>query len=299
MVRLQAIVPSLKRRLQKLLGPSVELIWIPCPQIDVLAGDLAKVEDVIFDMGVRATAAMPFGGRLVVETANIDLDDATAAVQQLKAGPHVMMEMTCLRQAGPSSSFTDAVARIERIPGAWIEFDFSRAYSAIRALGGQICEYNEPGRALTIRAFFVSEIEISTCVQDLPVSNDELKQQLRILLVEDEGYVRDVACEILESEGYQVFTARTGKEALEVFENNGPVELLLTDVIMPGMNGHELAAQLSSVNPNLKTIYMSGYTDHFGTKIQPANPGLTFLQKPFTLESLTTKVKQVLDSDAV
>jgi DNA-binding NtrC family response regulator len=119
------------------------------------------------------------------------------------------------------------------------------------------------------------------------------EEEIRILLVEDETYVRDVACEILESEGYQVLTAKSAKEALHMFEDRGPIDLLLTDIVMPGMNGQDLARQLTSRHPALKTIYMSGYADVFGS---PKGQELTrsFIQKPFTLESLTEKVKEVL-----
>jgi DNA-binding NtrC family response regulator len=122
---------------------------------------------------------------------------------------------------------------------------------------------------------------------------NEEANPVRILLVEDEAYVRNVACEILESEGYQVLTASTAKEALNVFEKRGPVELLLTDIVMPGMNGHDLARHLTSRFPGLKTLFMSGYTDSF--VLQTGQEWRrSFIQKPFTLEALTRKVREVL-----
>jgi CheY-like chemotaxis protein len=122
---------------------------------------------------------------------------------------------------------------------------------------------------------------------------NEEASPVRILLVEDEAYVRNVACEILESEGYQVLTAGTAKEALSVLEKGGPVELLLTDIVMPGMNGHDLARQLTLRFPGLKTLFMSGYTDSF--VLQTGQEWRrSFIQKPFTLETLTNKVKEVL-----
>jgi DNA-binding NtrC family response regulator len=115
----------------------------------------------------------------------------------------------------------------------------------------------------------------------------------RILLVEDETYVRNVACEILESEGYQVFTASTAKEALSTFDQREPIDLLLTDIVMPGMSGQDLARQLTSRVPGLKTLFMSGYTDGFVSQTGQ-EWRRSFIQKPFTLEGLTTKVKEVL-----
>jgi CheY-like chemotaxis protein len=292
MVRLQGLAPSLKRRFQRLFGPKVEIIWIPTSELDCIGLDLAPLEDIVFEIAVRARSAMPYGGRLVVEWANIHIDDAPDATKELKAGRYVMLEMTCLRQDPTEAPFSGATSTPATLPEEWLQSDFEQAQSTIRSLGGEICEYNEPGRALTMRAFFPSGKEdFAGGVRE----GDELKP-CRILLVEDEAYVRDVASEILQSEGYEVFTARTGKEALQVVELNGPVHLLVTDVVMPGMNGHQLAEQLTSLHPGLKTIYMSGYNEAVSAVSTCLESNRAFIQKPFTLEHLTTKVKQVLDS---
>jgi len=288
MVRLKTLVPSLKRRFQKLLGPRVEMIWISNAELDSLNGKLVWIEDVVFDMAIRARNAMPFGGRLVIESANIRIDEATA---DLQAGRYVMFEMTCLRRDPSELGAGEIVDELPTFNDEVLHHDRGHSEKLISSIGGQICEYNEPGRALTIRAFFPSVPEFSSSMREFVV-NDESKE-IRILLVEDEGFVRDVACEILESEGYEVLTARTGKEAIEIFRSRGPIHLLLTDVVMPGMNGRDLAEQLTSLSPELKTIYMSGYTDAYG--VQPIQDmQLSFIQKPFTLESLTLKVKQIL-----
>ena len=121
-------------------------------------------------------------------------------------------------------------------------------------------------------------------------------ERQRILLVEDEKFVRDVACEILEAEGYEVLSARTGMEALNLFKHSGPIQLLVTDMVMPGMNGRDLADKLTSICPGLKTLYMSGYNEEFGDHPLPSlDASLPFLSKPFTAESLSAKVKELLD----
>jgi CheY-like chemotaxis protein len=143
-----------------------------------------------------------------------------------------------------------------------------------------------------LRAFFPSAATvIYSDDEGFCVEQSDLRT---ILLVEDETYVRNVALEILESAGYEVLVAGTGKEALDLFEQHGPVKLLLTDVVMPGMNGRELAKELTKLQPNLKTIYMSGYTDNPSIRQDFASPDIVFIQKPFTLESLTTKVREVM-----
>ncbi len=125
---------------------------------------------------------------------------------------------------------------------------------------------------------------------------DELPtHHCRILLVEDEAFVRDVASEILAEDGYQVLAARTGTEAMSLFHQSGPIQLLVTDMVMPGMNGRDLAEKLGSLSPGLKTIYMSGYNEDFGDHPAPLlDKSLPFLQKPFTAEELSSKVKEVL-----
>lgn len=125
----------------------------------------------------------------------------------------------------------------------------------------------------------------------------ERKGRCTILLVEDEAFVRNVACEILEEAGYEVLTARTGSEAILLFQERGPMQLLVTDMVMPGMNGRDLADKLTSVCPALKTLYMSGYNRDFGDDPLPvAEMHEPFIQKPFTMESLSAKVKEVLNS---
>ena len=294
MVAVRALAPSLKSRFQRLFGPQVEITWIRSSELDHVTGDLAWMEDIVFDMAVRARNAMPYGGRLVVEWANIELDDNTGN-PQLRPGRYVMLEMTCLRK--DPEQLMDAMdsQRISRHPEEWLQCDFDHAQSRIRSHGGEIWEYNEPGHARTIRAFFPSS-KYDAMTPEL--AEGEALKVSRILLVEDEGYVRDVACEILQSEGYEVLTARTGDEALQLVQQNGPIELLLTDVVMPGMNGHELAERLMALHPGLKTIYMSGYSEGVSVVSSCLKTDRAFIQKPFTLEHLTTTVKQVLNSTA-
>lgn len=292
MVRLKNLAPSLKRRFQRLFGPHVELIWVSTAELDCVAGELDWIEDVLFDMVLRARAAMPFGGRVVIEWANIHLDHTTGASQGLQSGRYVMLEMTCLRQDPSELHAIAPNSSLSRLSDPWPHCDFAQARAMISSLGGQVCEYNEPGKALTIRAFFASAHE-NEGIQDYPVN--DVVNTCRILLVEDESYVRDVACEILQSEGYDVLTAGTAKEALQVITENGPVHLLLTDVVMPGMNGRDLAAKLKSLHPDLKTIFMSGYSEGVGFHQLSYDPMSPFIQKPFTLESLTTMVKHVLN----
>jgi len=287
---------SLKRRICRLMGNRIEVIWIRGCDLDPVIGERDWIEQAILETALRARSAMPYGGRLVVETCNLDLDDCSAATELLTAGRYVMFEMTCLRQSLESFSAVDLVpSSIDLDDDLWLHPQPTESLSILRAIGGNISEYNEPGRALTLRTFLPSAATVIYSDEEdfvLPPSpNTET-----ILLVEDESYVREVACEILESAGYTVVAANSAKEALAMFEKDGPFHLLVTDIVMPGMNGRELAKKLLSLKPDLKTIYMSGYTDSAIVRQDLQSSEHMYLQKPFTLESLTEKVRSVLNS---
>ncbi len=288
---------TLKRRIQRLVGNRIELVWSKGSELDPVSGEPEWIEQSILEIALRARSAMPYGGRLIIEGCNLDLDEFSAAAVALTAGRYVMLEMTCSR---PSLA---AVVEHDDLPYLLdytddLSFEStSDSMNILQSLGGTICEYNEPGRALTVRVFLPSAATLVYSdeeVINLPAPSDPET----ILLVEDESYVRDVACEILESAGYHVISASTGKEALAAFEKHGAVNLLLTDVVMPGMNGHTLSNQLTALQPGLKTIYMSGYTESSLLRHDLEVDNILYVQKPFTLESLTNKVKEVLASPA-
>ena len=292
MVTVQHLAPSLRRRFHVLFGSAIEIIWIAPPALDLISGDLVWIENIVFEMGVRARAALPFGGRLVVEWANIQLE-ANVLDLHLDPGHYVMLELTCMREDPENLNIQEPFTPVF----GFSSVDCRDVEPLILSLGGCIYEYNEPGRGLTIRAFFPCVHVPDSAKQDLAVNNDQ--PLTRILLVEDEGLVRDVACEILELEGYEVFVARTAKDAVRIFEEEGPVHLLLTDLLMPGMDGEHLSRELKALNPRLKTIYMSGYTESWLTRFNQEEVQQSFLQKPFTMEALTAKVKEVLARTAI
>ncbi len=227
---------SLKRRIHRLLGNRIELIWIRGCDLDPIIGEPEWIEQALLEMALRARAAMPYGGRLVVESCNLELDEFSAAAEVLSSGRYVMFEMTCLRNTPGLDLDIDVLPfSLEIEDDLWLNPHLTQSLEILRAIGGNICEYNEPGRALTLRAFLPSAATVvysdeEDFVLTQPATSDT------ILLVEDENYVREVACEILESAGYNVIVARGAKEALAVFEKHGPFMLLVTDVVMPGMD---------------------------------------------------------------
>jgi len=277
---------SLKRRILRLMGNRIEVIWIRGCDLDPVVGETEWIEQVLLETALRARAAMPYGGRLVVETCNVELDEFSAAAEILTAGRYVMFEMTCLRHSPANATVIDMPSfPFDIEDDLWLHSQPTESLHVLRAIGGNVCEYNEPGRALTLRTFLPSAATVIYSDEEdfvmPPSPNTEA-----ILLVEDENYVREVACEILESAGYTVVSATSAKEALAMFEKDGPFHLLVTDIVMPGMNGRELAKKLLALKPDLKTIYMSGYADSAILRQDLQSSEHMYLQKPFTLESL-------------
>jgi CheY-like chemotaxis protein len=288
-MRQRTLLNSLHRRFQKLFGPRVEIGWISAPALDCIAGDILTVEDILFDIAARARNKMTNGGRIVVEWANVSVEPGSQFSDALTPGRYILVEVTCLRQA-QFAGFPFALDVCD-LGFPILACDFKQSQAKIRFLGGELWEYNEPSSALTLRALFPSTSKPSAYEEyELAQSSESVQ----VLLVEDEGFVREVACEMLESEGYIVYTARTAKEALQIFEQNSPIHLLVTDVVMPGMNGQELSKALTNKRPELKTLYMSGYSDHAAAKCSQLELEKSFIQKPFTLEGFTAKVKQLL-----
>ena len=287
MIDLNPVLPSLKQRMQRLLGKHIELLWISGAKLDKVRGETVNLEHALLELALRARLSLPFGGKVMVETANVEFDDSLAREASLLPGRYVLLEMTCVRLTreenspfGPTSvashSFTDTTLIAREI---------------LTNSGGGLQEYSEPGKALTFRAYLSTAAQTGSA--SMPIIDPNTRPT--ILLVEDEAFVRDVACEILQSLGYQVIPASNADEAMRLFNERQPIHLLLTDVVMPGMNGSDLAEQLKLMDPTLKTIYMSGYTSNPLVRKGFANPRIAYLQKPFTLEALGKKVKEVLD----
>jgi two-component system cell cycle sensor histidine kinase/response regulator CckA len=295
MFELDDQLPALRQRIRRLVGNRIEVRWVRGCPLDSVIGEPDTIEQAILEMALRSRAAMPFGGMLLVESCNLELDDSCSVNDMLPAGRYVMFEMTCLRKSPTDVLLCETLPLDAAADESWRESGLGSSSEIVRSIGGAICEYNEPGRSLTLRIFLPSAARIVYSDEEgftvtQTAGNDT------ILLVEDEGYVRDVACEILESAGYTVITATTAGEALAMFEQYGPVALLVTDVVMPGMNGRDLSLRLTSRQPGLKTIYMSGYTDNAVIRHDFEAHSHTYLQKPFTMETLTNKVKEVLAS---
>jgi signal transduction histidine kinase/CheY-like chemotaxis protein len=314
LVDLNSIVASIHAMLQRLLGETINLVTVTAPDLGGVKADPGQMEQMILNLCVNARDAMPDGGRLTVRTANVDLDEAAAArLSDTRPGPYVLLEV------GDTGVGMDAETRSHlfepffttKEQGKGTGLGLSTVYGTVKQSGGHIRVESEPGRGSTFTVYLprvaapVAPPERPAA--DPPVARSGAAAQATltpgrgetILLVEDAQRVRAVVREILEMSGYVVLEARHGAEALEISNRHaGTIHLLVTDVVMPQMSGRELAQRLATLRPELKVLYMSGYTDDAIVRHGVLASGIAFLSKPFTPDALALKVREVLDGVA-
>ena len=299
---LNRVIDHTEKMLRRLIGEDIQLVTIPAPGLGRVRVDPSQMEQVILNLAVNGRDAMPYGGTLTIETANIDVDKTF--VQQhpgLAPGPHVLLVVsdtgTGMDTETRSHLFEPFFTTKEVGKGTGL--GLTTVYSIVTQSGGDIWVYSEPGQGSTFKIYWPRVDEADTSTQPGRTSSLLPRGSETILLVEDEEMVRTLAGRILTGAGYTVLKVENGQAALQLNEKySQPIHLLLTDVIMPGMSGRELAEQLRAVRPDIKVLYMSGYTDSAIVRHGVLEPGTTFLNKPFTPDTLTRKVREVLEVTA-
>jgi len=296
---LNVVVADVERILQRLIGEDVNLAFFPGQGLGRVLADPNQVEQVLMNLAVNARDAMPRGGRLTIETQNVDVDDAVAArMLGIKAGPFVLLAVS----DNGSGMDPETQAHIfdpfftTKEHGKGTGLGLSTVYGIVKQSGGYIFVQSEIDRGSAFK-IYLPRVERTTDPRlDLaPAAPAFGPAEETILLVEDEQMVRELVRQLLVQQGYTVLTASGGAEALGHSQRHpGPIHLLLTDVVMPQMSGRELAIFLASSRPDTRVLYMSGYTDdaifHHGV----LEPGTAFIQKPFTPETLEASIRQVL-----
>jgi PAS domain S-box-containing protein len=299
-IDLNAIVLGLDKLLGRLMGEHIEMVTRCAPNAGHVKADPAQVEQVIMNLVVNARDAMPQGGRLTVETLNVDLDSAYARDHiAVKPGPYVMLAVS---DSGIGMS-PETVAHIfepfytTKESGRGTGLGLSTVYGIVKQSGGYIWVYSEPGKGTTFKVYLPRVAEQVEAKPDPSEISAPGKGSETILLVEDEEAVRELAIRILSAKGYSVVAAKSTKEAEQLSEKyTGRIHLLLTDIIMPGTSGRELARRITARHPRTRVLYMSGYTDNVLAQGGVLEAGLSFLQKPFSPGALVRKVRDVLDS---
>ena len=299
-IDLNAIVLGLDKLLGRLMGEHIQMVTRCGASAGHVKADPAQVEQVIMNLVVNARDAMPKGGRLMVETVDVDLDSTYARDHvAIKPGPYVMLAVS---DSGIGMS-PETVAHIfepfytTKESGHGTGLGLSTVYGIVKQSGGYIWVYSEPGKGTTFKVYLPRVAEPAEAKPEAVETPAAGKGSETILLVEDEEAVRELASRILSAKGYSVVAAKSVREAEQFAkEHTGTIHLLLTDIIMPGTSGRELARRITARHPKTRVLYMSGYTDNVLAQGGVLEAGLAFLQKPFTPNALVQKVRDVLDS---
>jgi two-component system, cell cycle sensor histidine kinase and response regulator CckA len=292
---LNEVLAGMEKMIRRLLGEHIELTLAPAAELGRILADRGNIEQVIMNLLVNARDAMPRGGRLTIETSNINVDEAFARTHLgAEPGPYVLLAVTdtgigmdrATRQRIFEPFFTT------KEPGKGTGLGLSTVFGIVKQCRGGVWVYSEPGHGTTFKIYLP---ETQAPLEELAApSPTELTGNETILLCEDEEAVRGVAQRILERYGYRVLVATDALDAAAIGEAQGQeIDLLLTDVVMPLMSGVTLAERITSRWPHIEVLYVSGYTD--GTVLAHGVPehGVSFLQKPFTSEQLTRKLRTV------
>jgi two-component system cell cycle sensor histidine kinase/response regulator CckA len=298
-IDLNTSVSDIERLLKRLIGEDIELVTSLGKDLGSVKADPGQVEQVLVNLAVNARDAMPNGGRLVLETANVELDDTcTQDYRDLRPGAYVMMAVTD-NGTGMTDSVKDHLFEpffTTKEPGKGTGLGLATVHGIVTQSGGYIGIKSELGRGTTFKVYLPRLDLPPEAVQKGGDRNVGMRGNETILLIEDEAVVRTLAKKVLTTAGYKVLEARRGEEALLIAENHqGLIHLALSDLIMPGMNGLELARRLCSIKVGLRTIFMSGYTDAGILNEGTLGFDTPFLSKPFTPNALLHKVREVLD----
>jgi two-component system, cell cycle sensor histidine kinase and response regulator CckA len=298
---LNAVAANLDRMLQRLIGEDIDLVTLLKPGLGRVKADQGQVEQILMNLAVNARDAMPQGGTLTIETANVELDEAYARQHvAVLPGPYVMLALSdtgCgMDEETQSRIFEPFFTTKEQGKGTGL--GLSTVYGIVKQGGGYIFVYSEVGQGTTFK-IFLPRVEADVTPAEPEVARTTaLSGTENILLVEDEPEVRHLVREILGKSGYVVLEADDSDTAVQFCgEYPGKIHLMVTDVVMPGMGGRELAERVKPSRPDMTVLFVSGYTDDAVIRHGIHGTGVAFLQKPFTSDALLRKVRDVLDAN--
>ncbi len=297
-INLNTIVDEMGKLLPRLIGEDIDLSICVSEKIGTIRADASQMEQVIMNLAVNARDAMTNGGKLLIETANADLDHSyTASHPLMKPGKYVQLTVsdsgTGMDSETQAHIFEPFFTTKEKGKGTGL--GLATVYGIVKQSGGFIWVYSEVGKGTCFKIYLprVDQAEdqpgAPRAMTDVPSGTET------VLLTEDETDVREIARQFLESGGYTVIEARNGEEAIELARQNaGNIDLLVSDMVMPGMTGQELAVKLQAEQPHVSVIFMSGYSEHAATEMADADPGVRLLTKPFSRLMLLRAVREML-----
>ncbi len=296
---LNAVVAEMEKMLRRLIGEDVHLITVFDEGLEGVQADPGQMEQVLMTLAVNARDAMPRGGRLTIETANVDLDVTYARSRPgVQPGPHVMLAVSDTGHGMEPEVLGHIFEPFftTKEAGKGTGLGLATVHGIVKQSGGHIFVYSERGQGTTFKIYLPRVGAEKVAETPATPQAEEHRGSETVLLVEDEESLRGIVRECLEASGYNVIEARNAGHALELGDGHpASIHLLITDVIMPGMSGSQLAAAFTASHAETKVLYMSGYTDDAVVLHGVLAADVSFLQKPFTTEALARKVREVLD----
>ncbi len=298
---LNVVIAGMSQMLARLIGENIEMTFLPGADLGRVKADPSQIEQVLMNLVVNARDAMPEGGQLTIETHNAHLDATYPQQAIVERGDYVLLVVSDTGRGMDG----ETQARIfepffsTKQPGQGTGLGLSMVYGVVKQSGGYIWVYSEPAKGATFKIYLP---RVTDCVDETAtvVSVSSPRGKETILFAEDEESVREIVSSFLESKGYQVLTAADGVAARQIAESHkGEIDLLLTDVVMPKKGGYELAEDLRRTLPHLKVLFISGYTGDFVVRNAIVESGAAFVQKPFSMQSLAKKVREVIDGSSV
>jgi len=298
---LNILVANMDRMLRRVIGEHIELETVLTPSLGSVKADAGQLEQVIMNLAVNARDAMPEGGRLFIRTGNVDVPHSSRLHADVRPGCYVRLTVA---DTGKGMDAEIMIHLFEpfytsKATGKGTGLGLSTVYGIVKQSGGEIVVESEPGSGATFHIYLPRIVGVLDTAHPAGIQPTVRAGTETILLVEDEPGVRQLVREMLHRLGYTILEAGGGAEALRIFDQHrGVIDLLLTDVIMPHMSGRDLAARLRIVQPTLKVLYMSGYTDDMLAHHGVLEPNVYLLPKPFAPDELGAKLREVLDTAA-
>jgi PAS domain S-box-containing protein len=301
-IDLNAVMLALDELLNRLIGEDIELVTVPAMAPVRTRADRGQMEQIMMNLAINARDAMPTGGRLTIEITSAELDDVYARQHaRVKPGRYAVIAVSDTGVGMDSDTLAHAFEPFftTKEQGKGTGLGLSTVYGIAEQAGGHVWVFSEPGVGTTFKVHLPEVRDAEEHATELTSRKPAARGAETLLLVEDEDSVRSLAREVLESQGYRVIEAEDGVEALRVAAaHDGPIQMLVTDVVMPRMGGGELAEKLAGMRPGIRVLFVSGYTDDSIIRHGVRERSSAFLQKPFALDAFAARVREVLDAPA-
>ena len=298
---LNDLITQLVKMLGRLIGEDIKIETVLEPDLLQVTADPGQMEQILMNLSINAKDAMLHGGKLIIETANVDLDESHIKNQnvEFKPGPYVMLAVSDtgigMDEKIQACIFDPFFTTKEAGKGTGL--GLSTVYGIVKQTGGYIWVYSHPGQGTTFKIYLPGQKKEVAQVYKKPAASRELMGSETILLVEDDAALLAIAKKIFMSHGYNTLEASDGDLAIKIVKSyKKPIHLLITDVVMPGKDGREVAEQIKAILPEINVLFMSGYTDNVIVHHGILDPGVNFIQKPFSPVQLVIKAREILDS---